>query len=94
MTDRCMEDGERETLAHAATELRELAAKTQWITERTPLPGSRFDQSDMFAVAIGAEDAAIWIDALLRHGYWGTPNPVQSPPRGLLRPHRSDHEPA
>jgi len=84
MTDRCMEDGEREILAHAAAELRELASKTQWITARMPLPTARFDQSDMFAVALGAESAACWIEALLRHGYWGTPNPV----------HRSDHEPA
>jgi len=30
--ERCMEDREREVLAHVAAELRALASKTQWIT--------------------------------------------------------------
>jgi len=41
-----------------------------------PLPASRFDESDMLGVSLGAEGAADWIDAILRHGYWGTPDPV------------------
>ena len=71
-----MEDQERETLAHVAADLRLLASRTQWITKRTPLPASRFDQSDMFSIALGAESAASWIEAILRHGYWGTPEPT------------------
>ena len=78
MTDRCMEDGERETLAHAAVELRTLAAKTRWVTRRLPLPTSAFDESDLLSVSIGADSAAEWVDAILRHGYWGTPDPIHT----------------
>lgn len=79
MAERRMDDTERIVLKHAAEELRVLASRMQWVAGRTPLPTSAFDESDLLSVATGAECAAEWIQALLLHGHWGTPDQQKGP---------------